>query len=148
MFKTLYHQGIPDAQLIARISVLYEAIFEVPMMEKVVSRFHNEPDVLVLIICDDTGTDLGYKIGYRKDNKTFYSWIGGVLPQFRGVGLGRQLMLKQHEWCTQQGYEYIETKTMNRWRNMLILNLQCGFEITGVYTDGDGIKKILMQKKL
>ena len=57
-------------------------------------------------------------------------------------------MQHQHEWARQQGYLRIQTKTMNRWRSMLILNLQYGFDIIGTYMGNDGSVRIILQKML
>lgn len=88
------------------------------------------------------------KIGYEKDTGHFYSWLGGVAPDYRSKGLGRKLMHKQHEWCLEHGYKLISTKTMNRWKTMLLMNIQEGFEIQGTQLDRKGQLKILMIKKL
>ncbi len=91
---------------------------------------------------------VGFKIGYERDQNEFYSWLGGVLPEYRGLGVARELMLTQHEWCRKQGYSKISTKTQNRFQSMLILNIKNGFEIISTDpTDKDGMK-ILMEKKL
>ena len=40
---------------------------------------------LINIAFDDTKV-VGYKIGYEIDKDTFYSWVGGVDPQYRNDG--------------------------------------------------------------
>ena len=84
----------------------------------------------------------------RRDQSEFYSWLGGVLPEYRGLGVAVKLMTTQHEWCQRQGYLRIGTKTQNRFKEMLMLNIKNGFEIIGTDpTDKDGMK-ILMEKKI
>ncbi|PIT98664.1 MAG: hypothetical protein COT74_13250 [Bdellovibrionales bacterium CG10_big_fil_rev_8_21_14_0_10_45_34] len=57
-------------------------------------------------------------------------------------------MAAQHEWCQNQGYLTVSTKTQNRFKAMLILNIKHGFEIVATDpTDKDGMK-ILMEKKM
>lgn len=92
---------------------------------------------------------VGFKLGYEKDAWDFYSWLGGVLPDYRGVGLAQELMNTQHRWCEQKGYRTISTKTQNRFQNMLILNLKSGFQIIGTHRseDSDGLK-IMLEKRL
>lgn len=92
---------------------------------------------------------VGFKIGYEKDTWDFYSWLGGVLPEFRGVGLAQELMRIQHQWCESKGYKKISTKTQNRFKSMLLLNLKSGFQIIGTHRseDGDGLK-IILEKQL
>lgn len=91
---------------------------------------------------------VGFKIGYERNQNEFYSWLGGVLPKYRGLGIAGDLMTTQHEWCRKQGYLKIGTKTQNRFKAMLMLNIKSGFEIVGTDpTDKDGMK-ILMEKKI
>jgi GNAT superfamily N-acetyltransferase len=88
------------------------------------------------------------KIGYEKDPLHFYSWVGGVSAEHRGKGLASALMKRQHEWCRERGFKVISTKTMNRWKDMLIMNIKEGFEIRGTQIDKNGQLKIVMAKSL
>ena len=91
---------------------------------------------------------VAYKIGYEKDKTCFYSWGGGVLPEHRGLGIAKTLMTAQHDWCREQGYKKIQTKTRNKFKDMLLLNIKSGFDIIGTQTtESDGLK-ILLEKKL
>ncbi len=90
----------------------------------------------------------GFKIGFELNQNEFYSWLGGVLPEFRGLGIAGDLMVAQHEWCRKQGYLKIGTKTKNQFKSMLILNIKNGFEIIGTEATDKGDLKILMEKKL
>ncbi|MBO1582269.1 MULTISPECIES: hypothetical protein [Bacillus] len=57
-------------------------------------------------------------------------------------------MEQQHQFLREKGYRIIQTKTKNKWRNMLILNIKSGFDIIGTYTDEKGEPKIILQKNL
>ncbi|ULH15606.1 GNAT family N-acetyltransferase [Deinococcus sp. KNUC1210] len=95
------------------------------------------------------GTDLrGFKMGYRRSEKHFYSWLGGVLPEARGHGIARRLMDAQHAWATEQGYTTVSTETFNRYRPMLLLNIQSGFDVVGTLTTLGGEAKIVLRKVL
>lgn len=103
-------------------------------------RFH-------LLVARIDGTPVAFKLGYEMNPREFYSWLGGVVPEFRGVGLAGELMRRQHEWARAQGYARVQTKTRNRFADMLMLNLRHGFEIIGTYDSDTGLK-IVMEKKL
>lgn len=92
-------------------------------------------------------TLVGYKIGYERQPGQFYSWLGGVLPAFRGQGIASTLLMQQHDWCRAQGYQSIRTHTYNRWRSMLILNLRHGFDIVGTMQGKHGLT-IILEKQL
>lgn len=140
-------EGIPEEHEQAIIFSLYEAIFGEKPLPKVAQRLTQMPDLLTLIALIE-GIPVGYKIGYAESEICFYSWIGGVLPAYRGRGAASALMDAQHEWCSMRGYTQVKTKTMNRWREMLLLNLKKGFEIKETYPGEDGQLRIILMKDL
>lgn len=78
----------------------------------------------------------GYKIGYAESEKQFYSWVGGVHPDFRGLGLAREMLRHQENWCRRQGYQRISVKSENRFRGMLIFLLKEGYDIHALTGEG------------
>lgn len=103
---------------------------------------------LMLLLAWDGDDCLGFKAGYRRNESTFYSWLGGVLPEARGQGVARRLMLAQHEWVAAQGYRYVTTETYNRYREMLLLNIRMGFDVVGTQTTVGGEAKIMLRRAL
>lgn len=89
------------------------------------------------------GRLVGCKLGYEQKPGQYYSWLGGVHPDFRGRGIAAELMRLQHAWCTAQGYRRVRTHTYNRWRAMLLLNLQHGFDIIGTMQGSRGLTIVL-----
>jgi predicted GNAT superfamily acetyltransferase len=146
--KMVEHAGPLSAAVEAQVCALYEAIFGEAPAEKVRARLREKSDLLTLVFEDEHGRAVAYKIGYRQTADTFYSWIGGVLPECRGQGLAARLMLRQHAWAAERGYRFVETKTLNRWRKMLIINLQHGFDIVETLPGSDGALRILLRKTL
>ncbi|CAH0346701.1 hypothetical protein BCI9360_03046 [Bacillus sp. CECT 9360] len=57
-------------------------------------------------------------------------------------------MEKQHQYLKEIGYKVVQTKTMNKWRGMLILNIKSGFNVIDTYTDEKGLHKIILEKNL
>jgi len=106
----------------------------------------------LLLLLEVGGQAAGYKLGYELDEIKFYSWVGGVLPEFRGLGLAAKLMGAQHVWAKAKGYKIIETKSQNKFRHMIGLNLKFGFDITGCNWDDSGTgnkeMKVIMEKRL
>lgn len=94
------------------------------------------------------GKVVGFKVGFSKDETTFGSWIGGVLPQYRNLGIAADMMEAQHSWAKDKGFAKITTKSMNRFRGMIILNLQFGFDIIGTEMDPKMGFQIVMEKTL
>ncbi len=112
--------------------------FEARLQEKKIALFTVSMDQSLV----------GFKLGYETNPNVFYSWLGGVQPDFRGWGIGKALLDAQHQWCQQQGYKEIQTKTKNQWQAMLVLNIRSGFQIVATELAHDGDVKILMKKVL
>ncbi len=147
MIEYLEINGIPSDEVTAALTQLYCRVFDVDQAGKLLQKMQQAPDLHTVIAL--SGQDMvGFKMGYRHKNFSFYSWVGGVDPSFRKQGIASNLMQIQHKYCWSNGYKVIRTKTENRRRAMLILNLQHGFDITGTYLSGDGRLKILLEKKL
>ena len=94
------------------------------------------------------GRVVAYKFGYEDVPDRFYSWIGGVDPEFRRQGLGRRLMEVQHRWAQRHGYHRVRTHTSNAFKPMLILNLACGFDVIGTLINHKGEGRIILEKQL
>ncbi|WP_144235690.1 GNAT family N-acetyltransferase [Planomicrobium okeanokoites] len=106
-----------------------------------------KPKLHIDLALDDERV-IGYKIGYALNREQFYSWLGGVDERYQHQGIARELMERQHEYISQESYNAVRTHTKNKWRSMLMLNIQYGFDIIGTYTDDTGEAKIILEKKL
>ncbi|WP_325166705.1 GNAT family N-acetyltransferase [Viridibacillus soli] len=67
---------------------------------------------------------------------------------YRKHGIASKLMEQQHQYVKEYGYKVIQTKTMNRWRSMLILNIKNGFDVIDAYINEEGLHKIILEKTL
>ena len=110
-------------------------IFDEPLNREILERELTGQANLCILISYYDNEPVGYKIGfeYASDHEYFYSWNGGVLPAYRRQGIAQQLMKRQHEIAKAKGYKFIRTQTKNKYRDMLILNIRSGFDVTGVY---------------
>jgi len=91
----------------------------------------------------------GFKLGYGKTPTLFYSWMGGVLPHYRKMGVAKTLAKQQEQWAKQQGYTHIGMKTRNYLKNMLHFALSNDFYITGIETHPQPLdNRILLEKCL
>lgn len=79
---------------------------------------------------------VGFKVGYEREG-VFYSWMGGVVPEWRRRGVAQLLARKQEEWARARGYALIRCKTRNCHRAMLIFALRNDFRIVGVEPQDD-----------
>lgn len=83
-------------------------------------------------VAEYEGKIAGFKVGYAKGEQLFYSWMGGVLPEFRQFGVAKALAVEQEKWARAQGFTRIQFKTRNRLKAMLHFALGNGFDIVAV----------------
>ena len=81
---------------------------------------------------------IAFKLGYERTYGEFYSWLGGVLPDWRRQGIAQKLLLMQHATVQSLGYQKITTKSRNQFPQMLILNIKNGFRIVGTQLRDEG----------
>ena len=74
---------------------------------------------------------VGFKIGYDRFNDgSFYSWMGGVLPENRNQSIAEILADYQENWAKKNGYASIRLKTRKKHEAMLSFSKKRGFVIT------------------
>ena len=83
----------------------------------------------LILVAEQQGQILGFKIGYELDSDTFYSWFGGVSPTARNLGLAQKLLDVQESWVIKQGYQQLKVKSRNQFPAMLRLLLRNNYLI-------------------
>lgn len=94
---------------------------------------------------------IGFKVGYDKflDGKNFYTWMGGVLPEFRKKGIADALAKKQENWAKQNGFQNVILKTRNQHQGMLIFAIKNNFKIIEIEPKEEiDEHRILLKKNL
>jgi predicted GNAT superfamily acetyltransferase len=104
------------------------------------------PDVSVFLATSDSRL-VGFKAGYAVGERKYYSWLGGVHPDFRRRGIAAELMQRQHRWLAERGYAVVETAVEQENTAMAQANLRHGFSVCGVRTEPQRVQ-ILFSKPL
>lgn len=99
-----------------------------------------------LIACVN-GVPAGFKLGYALSETEFYSWLGGVLPEFRRDGVAQALLLAQEKWAMEQGYRTLSVKTRNKFRGMLMMLLKNGYQLVELEPQGEPNDHCLLLRK-
>ncbi len=97
-----------------------------------------------LIIIHDEGKPAGFLVAYNLDEKVYYNWIMGVLPEFRRKGFGRQLLEQFELTAREKGYATVQVKTMKKFKEMQHLLTNLKYEKIGL----DDKCKIILRKNL
>lgn len=96
------------------------------------------------IIVHDNDKPAGFLVAYNHDEKTYYNWLMGVLPEFRRKDYGRQLIEKFESIAREKGYSAVQVKTMDKFKAMQHLLANLKYEKIGLDDKG----KIILKKNL
>ncbi len=93
---------------------------------------------------------IGFKIGYETESKqNFYSWMGGVLPKYRKLGVAQKLLYFQEQWVKKNGYQRILIKTRKKHNSMIQLLEKNNYLQIGIIPHNpEHETRILYEKKL
>jgi predicted GNAT superfamily acetyltransferase len=139
--------SIPNDALLEELVDLSISLFENKPNHKYFSVLKQKP-ALMLLARNCNNTLIACKIGYQYSEDVFYSWIGGVHTKFRKHGIAKHLMYMQHEWCRNQNFRMIRTKTLFNNSIMYALNVKNGFSIIGNDISGKHGPKLIYSKLL
>ncbi|MCI4647946.1 GNAT family N-acetyltransferase [Phaeodactylibacter sp.] len=101
----------------------------------------------LLLLAESDGDMAGFKAGYERAG-VFYSWMGGVCPEYRRQGVAQALAREQENWAKAEGYRHIRFKTRNYLKPMLIFALNNGFYITAVEKRADPLSNRIWLEKV
>ncbi len=116
--------------------------------EEYISRLKKDIYYLILIAYENNNA-IGFKVGYALDAKTFYSWMGAVLPEYRRQQVAKLLMKKQEDSVSSKNFKKIRVKSRNYFPNMLRFLITSNYLIVDYIDKGDFMKnKIVFEKEL
>jgi GNAT superfamily N-acetyltransferase len=98
-----FEAEVPRADL-AAVWALHQAVFESGVSDSDFQDRVGAMPGLISLIARRGAEMVGFKIGYRRSNEEFYSWLGFVAPDARGAGIATELMRRQHERARELGY--------------------------------------------
>ncbi len=117
-----------------------------------IERFYerlNDDQTHLILQANIDDQPAGFKIGYEVSEGIFYSWVGGVLPAYRRLGVAHALADNMETWLRQHHYHTLRMKTHNRFKNMLLFAIANGFNIIQVEEKVDVAQyRIVLEKKL
>lgn len=129
---SLYNQIFRPARTVESFQRRYQGRYNVLQM---IARLGDRP--------------VGLFLGYELKPDTFYAWFYGVLPDYRRMGIGSQLMEAAQSWAAQHEYEIIRLECHNQHRPMLHLAIDLGYDIVGIRWDSDrGANLVICEKSL
>ncbi len=122
--------------------------------ENIISNFSNDPSKVMFLAIDEqiAGFVVGIGNALTRNKHSFYCVIG-VLQQFTGQGVGKQLMNKLESWAIESGIHRLELTVMEHNERAIKLYKALGFEVEGIKrdslkVDGEFVNEIYMSKLL
>lgn len=111
-------------------------------------RFLGRYNSLVMLASLDE-RPVGFFLGFELKPSTYFSWLFGVLPEFRRVGVASQLMDAMHQWVAEHDYSTIRMECQNQHRPMLHMAIQLGYDVVGIRWDPDrGHNLVIFERAL
>ena len=87
---------------------------------------------------------VGFRWGMVRGNNCFESLLQGVLPDYQGLGINKDMMAVEQSWCREQNFKKISMKVLNQNKAALMMGIKDGFEILGVEkTEAEPVQVIL-----
>ena len=131
------------------ICEMYNQIARPPVDEAFLERRLRYRHNVLLMVAELDKKPAGFSCGYELRPTTYYSWLYGVLPDARRLGVASQLMAAEQAWAIRQGYEMARLECYNRYKPMLILAIHTGYEIIGMrYDSHTGNNLVVFEKHL
>jgi len=96
--------------------------------EHVINTFDRHD--LLMLVAWSADAAVGFKIGYRHDDSTFYSAKGGVHPAHRREGVARALLYAMLAAVRERDYtRFLYDTFPNKHPGMTVMGLEEGFEV-------------------
>lgn len=83
----------------------------------------------LILVASVGSVNVGFKVGYAESATEFYSWVGGVIPEYRNLGVAKKLLVAQETWAKSNGFSVLNVNTYNRFPNMICLLVANGYTI-------------------
>lgn len=145
MIFTIEQGSLDDVLAICRALPEFDKPLTIATLE---DKIRHCPAPLILIAKANQQL-AGFKLGYSLSESKFYSWLGGVLPQYRRQRLAQALMDAQECYLIKQNFKSIHVKSMNKYRGMMTMLIANNYDIVGYEDNGTAnTSKILFSKHL
>lgn len=138
--------ALPGNEILVGIVKCMEQFMRSSPVDRWQEKFRERDSIFIQWVKD--GSDVvAFKAGYELRPGLFYSWLGGVLPSHRRLGIATRLLVEQHAYAKSIGCTEIRTISTNEHKGMMICNLQQGFDIIETKARS-GETRIVMLKTL
>lgn len=90
---------------------------------------------------------VAFSTGFELKPTVFFSWLTGILPDHRRLGIATQLHEAQCTWALEHEYQYMRMECHNAHRPILHMAIKMDFNIVGVRWDPDRQDNLIIFEK-
>ena len=129
------------------VTELYNEVFTPRTdMEFFRRRFRGRHNVTMMVaLIDDR--HVGFIIGFELMPSTYFSWLCGVLPEFRRLGIATQLIQAQQAYAQEHEYQIVRFECSNQHRPMLHVAIREGYDLVGIRWDTASANNVVIFEK-
>ncbi len=109
-------------------------------------RFLGRYNPLILVALLDE-RPVGFFVGFELKPGVYFSWLFGVLPDCRRMGIASQLLDAMHEWAREHEYHTVRFECQNQHRAMLHMAIASGYDVVGIRWDPDRHANLVIFEK-
>jgi len=129
------------------VTDLYNQMFQPGRTEESFRRrFAGRYNSLILV-ANVEGRPVGFATGFELKPSVYFSWLIGILPDARRMGIASQLMEAQCGWAAEHNYHYVRMECHNAHRPILHMAIKLGFNIVGIRWDQDRLDNLVIFEK-
>ena len=101
----------------------------------------------LLLVANVEGRPVGFATGFELKPTVYFSWLLGVVPDYRRSGIASQLMDAQFSWAAEHHYESVRMECFNGHRAILHMAIELCFDIVGIRWDVDRHENLVIFEK-
>jgi len=109
-------------------------------------RFQGRHNVCILL-ASLAGRPVGFTAGFELKPATYFSWIAGVLPDYRRQGIATQLIQGLQAWAQDHHYSILRFECLNQHRPMLHVAIAEDFDLVGIRWDTTSANNVAIFEK-
>lgn len=95
----------------------------------------------LLLVANHKRKSIGFKLGYVvQDKPVFFSWLGGVHPEYRRQGIAQALLDRQEQHAAAAGMDSIYFTTFDRFPAMIELGKNNNYILVRSEKEGNEVK--------
>jgi GNAT superfamily N-acetyltransferase len=132
---------------LALVTELYNQVFIPNRHQEFFRRRLGGRYQALILVANVEGRPVGFSISFELKPTTWFSWLIGVLPDYRRAGIATQLLVAEHAWAREHHYTLLRYECHNRHRAMLHLALNMDYDIVGIRWDPDRQDNMIIFEK-